>query len=1259
MPIQPINTGTSANAGNGDSIRLAFHKVNQNFDFVQGLISGTSTNFNSSVRSIVEPMFVHNEHVGIIAGYDNIDDQIILTVTGNVPSLNVGGLATMNDVLITGTMNIGLVQFNDDVNIIKSASDGSLNLRLKNTFSTGTVEINLLDHTTGSFNIVHQNLNTSTGFFRSGENYIFDSAGRNINIGRTSNINFFSTQTFAGYVNPAVSITNTGTVNVRSTLSLAQNHLLINDNILKIENSVLSINGLSIQSEIDKLVSGDFTLELTTTGNVILPGNNILEYIPGRIQGSTVTNLGSAYSSLGPFSGVGSIYFDGTSTVEVSGGSHFNLTSGTYTVEWFQRLLSFNTATVGTVFLLGTLDNQVLQGLNSYSNLLNSTATGAVLSGAFQVNAPAANPFVNTWTHIAIVKTTSTFKVFVNGVGTASTSTLPAPLTTTSNLVIGAAKIAGGYLNEFTGFLSNMRWEAREVYTNNFAPPTSKLTATSNTRLLLAVESEENFLLDTSGLNPKIPDDLALILGTSSYIFSDTGELIINQNGAYDDVKIPGTLIRVDTDQSRYTEISIQNHSSGTTATSDIVIARDDGDVEQGIGILDIGINSSNYQELEPFGIHTTGSAYIFTNDADLIIGTQDPGKRLIFHAGGSTANDSAVILDDYVWQFNRSVQTIVATPSPLNFTVRNTSNDPAAEAVFQAMNNPGEYLQMGIKSANINAYDGSMGPKSGFLHIHGTTSTLHIGKTGDIAFWSDAVNNGFSGAVTPTLYMSRVDQSSKFGGHVLPATDLTHDLGSASKQWRSLYVGTGTIYIGGVPISVNTVTGTLLVGSTISSTATNLATEGFVANYVAENVTRISSTSTLNNDPYVVSLDASGVLTVPGNVLPDTDNSFTLGSISSQWQSLHIGTGSVYINNKSLDISAEGRLIVDSQEYAIASLNSGSYAITLVSDGSLFKDSQFTINITTGNNFVVNSGDDIVLQGANGNAALLEGGDINIYGGDGGSADAFNPGGTGGDLTLRAGTGGTGAAGTDGGHGGYVEITAGTGGAADVINIIPAKSGGDLILSAGSAGANGSDTTLGAAGGSTYINAGHSNKNNINGGGVIIQSGAAAGTGSISGDVRIAIPSSDNNSSSTWIFSPSSTVTFPDSTVQSTAYTGIASSGTTATTAAHVGYIGMPQNLQTAGYTLAAEDQGKHIYCTGTSFTVTIPANTVTSFPIGSTVAFISAPGSTTTISIDNDTLYLVGSGLTGNRTLAPYGMATAIKVDEITWFISGTGLT
>lgn len=145
-----------------------------------------------------------------------------------------------------------------------------------------------------------------------------------------------------------------------------------------------------------------------------------------------------------------------------------------------------------------------------------------------------------------------------------------------------------------------------------------------------------------------------------------------------------------------------------------------------------------------------------------------------------------------------------------------------------------------------------------------------------------------------------------------------------------------------------------------------------------------------------------------------------------------------------------------------------------------------------------------------------------------------------------------------------------------------------------------------------------------------------------------------------TWTFDSSGNLTFPDNTVQTTAWTGVASEGTTSTTSANVGYIGMPQNAKSTSYTLVAGDQGKHIYVTTAGQTITVPANSNTAFPIGTTIAIIAGPtANPVTIDIVSDTMYLGGVGSTGTRTLAAYGMATLVKVDTTTWFINGSGLT
>jgi len=131
---------------------------------------------------------------------------------------------------------------------------------------------------------------------------------------------------------------------------------------------------------------------------------------------------------------------------------------------------------------------------------------------------------------------------------------------------------------------------------------------------------------------------------------------------------------------------------------------------------------------------------------------------------------------------------------------------------------------------------------------------------------------------------------------------------------------------------------------------------------------------------------------------------------------------------------------------------------------------------------------------------------------------------------------------------------------------------------------------------------------------------------------------------------------------VAATSFTGLAAAATTASTAASVGYMGIPQSATTT--TLVIGDAGKHIYVNTSGQTLTIPAATSVAYPIGTTITFIAGPSaSTVTIAITTDTMYLTGTGTTGSRTLAAHGMATAVKVSGASssgvWYINGSGLT
>lgn len=132
------------------------------------------------------------------------------------------------------------------------------------------------------------------------------------------------------------------------------------------------------------------------------------------------------------------------------------------------------------------------------------------------------------------------------------------------------------------------------------------------------------------------------------------------------------------------------------------------------------------------------------------------------------------------------------------------------------------------------------------------------------------------------------------------------------------------------------------------------------------------------------------------------------------------------------------------------------------------------------------------------------------------------------------------------------------------------------------------------------------------------------------------------------------------------TASNSLTLAGTDSTTmtfppaSASVGYLNAPINEQSADYTTVAADSGKTIFHPSTDannriFTI----DGSVSYAVGTIIAFVNMSANNLSIAINTNTLYLAGTGSTGTRTLAQYGMATALKLTSTTWLISGTNLT
>jgi hypothetical protein len=119
---------------------------------------------------------------------------------------------------------------------------------------------------------------------------------------------------------------------------------------------------------------------------------------------------------------------------------------------------------------------------NSFDVGIFGTTNTVFVAGANANTTTAIS--LNTWTHVAVVFNAGTLTIYFNGVSqslTGTTTGYSLVASTLSAVFIGAQN-ASSY---FPGYISNLRVvKGTAVYTANFVPPTTALTAITNTSLL-------------------------------------------------------------------------------------------------------------------------------------------------------------------------------------------------------------------------------------------------------------------------------------------------------------------------------------------------------------------------------------------------------------------------------------------------------------------------------------------------------------------------------------------------------------------------------------------------------------------------------------------------------------------------------------------------------------------------------------------------------------------------------------------------------
>lgn len=250
---------------------------------------------------------------------------------------------------------------------------------------------------------------------------------------------------------------------------------------------------------------------------------NTASFTQTGTSGTVTTSPFNASSSYSAASHGSSMYFDGTGDyLSIPYSSTFDITACDFTVEaWIYRTVSAEqyivhqrppSTTNGWAFEVYT------------GNVIRFYYTGGTTVVGTRIIP------LNTWTHVAVSRSGSNIKMFVNGLADTAT-TITNGTTATGSLYVGTDNTPGS-LN-MTGYISDLRiTKGVAIYTAAFTPPTAPLSPTGATVLLLngtpggINDAHTTVNLESVGDAKVIYDKSPYSSSSQSYYFDGTGDYL-------------------------------------------------------------------------------------------------------------------------------------------------------------------------------------------------------------------------------------------------------------------------------------------------------------------------------------------------------------------------------------------------------------------------------------------------------------------------------------------------------------------------------------------------------------------------------------------------------------------------------------------------------------------------------------------------------------------------------------------------------------
>lgn len=211
-----------------------------------------------------------------------------------------------------------------------------------------------------------------------------------------------------------------------------------------------------------------------------------------------------------------------------------------FTIEaWVYSTKSLQANSMGTIITQAVVDEGVGNNTGWFLSVYQGNVLFRPADGGDFITTSLSNPIINRWAHVALVGNGSSIKLYVDGIlegqyNSSVNMNLALDVRPDTPTLIGAYET--GILNQgsFRGYIDELRiTKGVALYTSNFTPPTSELTASSQTSLLLNMNMNTGSITVSKGGSGKTNQKKYIDLLPPNFISKVTLSGGTYSNGTY------------------------------------------------------------------------------------------------------------------------------------------------------------------------------------------------------------------------------------------------------------------------------------------------------------------------------------------------------------------------------------------------------------------------------------------------------------------------------------------------------------------------------------------------------------------------------------------------------------------------------------------------------------------------------------------------------------------------------------------------------